>query len=147
MQKIGFLKIATLFIFAAIAGSLFSLSILFLSEYKQDISSKTEIPFVDYEKIDNYKGGTIMSNSPFKLSAPDMNIFPNAPVPPGIPDMPNDYNNDKVVLLGVLPPDVCIIKKGHEVITAHSGEKTFIGVVTNITSQGIYLDGKFLKMN
>lgn len=83
----------------------------------------------------------------------------NPPTPPGVPAMPsqpgvgtsgdvpnvgeNYQAQEKLTVLGVLPPDVVILSKGGKTVTARSGSETEFGTVGEITSKGAYVDDTF----
>lgn len=141
MRKISFLGYATVLGLSAASGII--LGSLFLYISKPVESTSINLPVIDYEKVNTHKGGIILGQSPFKntFAAP---VLPEAPVPPSVPNMPD--MNEKMVVLGVLPPDVCIIKKGTETVTARSGDDTKFGHIGAITSHGAYIDGSFLEI-
>lgn len=143
MRKISFLTYATVLGLSAVGGIIFSSLFLYIAKPVKPITSN--LPIIDYDKINTHKGGIILGQSPFKgtLTAP---ILPEAPVPPLVPGMPDIAAGDKLVVLGLLPPDVCIIRKGADTITARAGDDTKLGHIGNITPRGVYIDGNFTEI-
>lgn len=141
MRKISFLGYATVLGLSAVSGIILGSFFLYISKPAE--STSINLPVIDYDKVNTHKGGIILGQSPFKGSfvAP---VLPEAPVPPSVPNMPD--LNEKMVVLGVLPPDVCIIKKGTETVTARSGDDTKFGHIGAITSNGAYIDGSFIEI-
>ena len=143
MRKISFLCYATVLGLSAVSGIIFSSLFLYIAKPVKPITSN--FPIIDYYKINTHKGGLILGQSPFKGIAAHP-LLPEAPVPPSVPGMPDIAAGDKLVVLGVLPPDVCIIRKGADTVTARSGDDTKLGHVGNITSRGAYIDGNFIEI-
>lgn len=79
-------------------------------------------------------------NLPVALEMPDM------PSPPSVPDMSDAAVSDKLVVMGVLPPDVVIIGKGGKTLTARAGENTEFGYIGSISSDGAYIDGAWIAL-
>lgn len=75
-----------------------------------------------------------------------------APTPPGVPEMPSGGNvgnvglQEKLVVTGVLPPDVVILSRGGKTITARSGQDTEFGTIGTVTIKGAYVDGSFVAL-
>lgn len=143
MRKISFLCYATVLGLSAVSGIILSSLSIYISKPVKPLT--TNLPIIDYDKINTHKGGIILGQSPFKgtLTAP---VLPEAPVPPSVPGMPDIAAADKLVVLGVLPPDVCIIRKGADTVTARIGDDTKLGHIGNITPRGVYIDGNFIKI-
>lgn len=143
MRKISFLCYATVLGLSAVSGIILSSLSLYIAKPVKPLT--TNLPIIDYDKINTHKGGIILGQSPFKgiLTAP---VLPEAPVPPSVPGMPEIAAGDKLVVLGVLPPDVCIIRKGADTVTARTGDDTKLGHIGNITPRGVYIDGNFIEI-
>ena len=143
MRKISFLTYSTVLGLSAVSGIIFSSLFLYIAKPVKPITSN--FPIIDYYKINTHKGGLILGQSPFKGIAAHP-LLPEAPVPPSVPGMPKAIGDDKLTVLGLLPPDVCIIKKGSDTITARVGDDTKLGHVGDITNRGVYIDGTFIEI-
>lgn len=143
MRKISFLTYSTVLGLSAVSGIIFSSLFLYIAKPVKPITSN--FPIIDYYKINTHKGGLILGQSPFKGIAAHP-LLPEAPVPPQVPGMPEAIGDDKLTVLGLLPPDVCIIKKGSDTITARVGDDTKLGHVGDITNRGVYIDGTFIEI-
>ena len=88
------------------------------------------------------------------------NVAP--PTPPSVPSMPGSSNrpdipignvganyspaSEKMEVIGVLPPDVVILRRGGETVTARSGSDTEFGHIGTVTSIGCYVDDTFVML-
>lgn len=81
----------------------------------------------------------------------------SAPTPPGVPPMPftprsegnvgiNYTESSEVSVIGVLPPDVVVLGRGNQTVTARTGSDTEFGTVGAVTSKGAYVDGTFIAL-
>lgn len=84
------------------------------------------------------------------------------PTPPSVPSMPGSSNrpdipignvgsnyspaSEKMEVIGVLPPDVVILRRGGETVTARSGSDTEFGHIGTVTSIGCYVDDTFVML-
>lgn len=84
------------------------------------------------------------------------------PTPPSVPSMPGSSNrpdipignvganyspaSEKMEVIGVLPPDVVILRRGGETVTARSGSDTDFGHIGAVTSIGCYVDDTFVML-
>lgn len=84
------------------------------------------------------------------------------PTPPSVPSMPGSSNrpdipignvganyspaSEKLEVIGVLPPDVVILRRGGETVTARSGSDTEFGHIGTVTSIGCYVDDSFVML-
>lgn len=84
------------------------------------------------------------------------------PTPPSVPSMPGSSNrpdipignvganyspaSEKMEVIGVLPPDVVILRRGGETVTARSGSDTDFGHIGTVTSIGCYVDDTFVML-
>ena len=84
------------------------------------------------------------------------------PTPPSVPSMPGSSNrpdipignvgsnyspaSEKMEVIGVLPPDVVILRRGGETMTARSGSDTEFGHIGTVTSIGCYVDDTFVML-
>ena len=49
-------------------------------------------------------------------------------------------------VVGVLAPDLAVVTKDNKTLTLKRNTQSSVGYVGNITSRGVYIDGKFLEM-
>lgn len=84
----------------------------------------------------------------------------STPTPPGVPPMPftprsegfegnvgvNYTESNEVNVIGVLPPDVVVLGRGNQTVTARSGSDTAFGTVGAVTVKGAYVDGNFIAL-
>ncbi len=84
------------------------------------------------------------------------------PTPPSVPSMPGSSNrpdipignvgsnyspaSEKMEVIGVLPPDVVILRRDGETVTARSGSDTEFGHIGTVTSIGCYVDDTFVML-
>lgn len=106
-----------------------------------------EIPVINFATAGIEEAGEntlAISASPFgnikQVEVPEM------PAPPAVPDMPMQSEMEKLTIFGVLPPDVVILGKGTDTVTARTGESTKFGTVGNISADGAYIDGTFIAL-
>lgn len=144
MRKINFLCYTIVLGLSAISGIIISCLFLYISKPVKPLVSN--IPIIDYDKINTHKGGIILGQSPFNKGSFESLVLSEVPVPPSVPMMPDINTQEKLVILGLLPPDVCIIRKGADTVTARSGDDTKLGHIGNITPHGVYIDGRFIEI-
>ena len=70
--------------------------------------------------------------------------IPDAPSVPTMPD--GGGEQDRALVLGVLPPDICIVSAGGKTYTCKLGDSIPLGTVNSITSKGVLIDGTFYKI-
>lgn len=131
---------------AALSVMLFGAHIFYTSvNAERELSP---LPVLDYKKIANQHDSFIgMVAMPFKNSPKitGNEEMPEMPTPPSIPDMPGMGNT--LAVIGILPPDVCILQRGGETLTARSGTQTKFGYVGSIDAGGAVVDGTYLNIN
>lgn len=70
--------------------------------------------------------------------------------PPGTPIVPGQPNgkgaSNDLVILGVLPPDVVILRRGGKTLTAKTGEDTFAGVIGKVYLDGAWINNVFIPL-
>ena len=75
---------------------------------------------------------------------------PSVPVVPSMPGSPAGVAagsvSDKLTVIGVLPPNVVILKKGTSTVTAKAGTNTSLGEVGRVTKNGAYINGSFVGL-
>lgn len=137
---------------AAVLGAAAAFIPLYLNN---NVAEKT-IKLIDYEReIMNLQATAINKASPFKAAAlataAKETLLP--PTPPSVPAMPtgpkginNIIHQDKLTVVGLLPPNIAIIQKSGKAITVKSGQKSEYGYIGEITSNGVYIDGIFMKI-
>lgn len=144
MRKISLLKTALTFSVCVIAGAGFS----FVAAYafRPLPVAEARIPVTNFDNIQGLKGGSIYSNDPFRYTAPVKMDAPEVPGVPAMPAMPAMSEQDKTVVLGVLPPDVCIVSGGGKTYTCRVGESIPLGTIESISSKGVMIDGAFIRI-
>lgn len=99
---------------------------------------------LNYENIDVAKGEIVFRGSPF-LSGDSSLIAPAFPVVPD-QELLETETAGRLMVLGVIQPDVAIISKGGKVTTARVGEETDCGVIDYVTRTGASVDGRFINL-
>lgn len=145
MRKINFFEYILTLIASSACGIFFSGTLIYYTS--TPVISKIEQPVVAYEKINvNLHKATISGSSPFTATLPSVSNI-DIPEPPDIPNMPKIVDtSQKLKVLGVLPPDICIIQRGSDTITSRRGESTKLGNIGDITNQGVYIDGQYIQI-
>ena len=138
MKKISFASYITSVVVSVICGSILATGVIYLVAPNQVKASV--LPVIDYENIAFANGKIIAGSSPFGL--PAMSV---APVAPTVPDMPTSPVN-VLEVVGVLPPDVVVLQRGSETVTAYLGDETKFGTVQEIFDNGALVDGKFVNL-
>lgn len=144
MRKVSIVKTALTFSLCLFAGVGFS----FVAAYafRPLPVAEAKIPVTNFDNIQGLRGGSIYSNDPFKFKAPAMEA-PDIPGVPPVPNMPQGMpEQEKTRVLGVLPPDVCIISDAGKIFTCMVGEEIPLGVVSSISSKGVMIDGTFYRI-
>lgn len=142
MRRIGFMKTALTFSVCFVAGIGFSLAAAYV--FRPLPVAEARIPVTNFDNIQGLKGGSIYANNPFRAAAPVNMEMPDAP---GVPAMPSGMpETEKTVVLGVLPPDVCIISHEGKNYTLRLGDSTPFGTVEAISGIGVTVDGAFYRI-
>ncbi len=144
MRKIGVTTRLGIYAASVIAGALVFGSLAYLSTPAE--VKPNPLPVVNFANTD-LDTGSITGTSPFALPALQQMDVPDMPVPPGVPSMLGaGMQADVLTVIGVLPPDVVILQKGGETLTARAGSATKWGTVNSISSSGATIDGAFIKI-
>lgn len=145
MRRIGFLKTALTFSVCFVAGIGFSVAAAYA--FRPLPVAEARIPVTNFDSIQGLKGGSIYANNPFRAAAPVNMSLPDAPGVPAMPSMPGGMSEtEKTVVLGVLPPDVCIISHEGKNYTLRIGDSTPFGKVEAISGIGVTVDGAFYRI-
>lgn len=99
---------------------------------------------LNYENIDVAKGEIVFRGSPF-LSGDNNLMAPSLPVMPDQELLESDTTG-RLMVLGVIEPDIAIISKGGTVITARAGEETACGVIDYVARTGASVNGRFINL-
>lgn len=145
MRKIGVTTKLATYMASVISGAMVFGSFAYLftpAEVKPN-----PLPVVNFSNT-NLDTGSITGTSPFALPDTSKMKVSDMPVPPGVPSMPvgAGMQADVLTVIGVLPPDVVILQKGGETLTARAGSATKWGTVNSISSSGATIDGAFIKI-
>lgn len=142
MRKVGFVKSTLVFSLCLICGAGFS----FVAAYafKPLPVAEARIPVTNFDNIQGLRGGSIYSNDPFRLTLPVDVTIPDAPSVPAMPDGMSEQ--DGILVLGVLPPDVCIVSIRGKTYTCKIGDNIPPGTVDSITSKGVFVGGTFYRI-
>ena len=141
MRKVSFVKSAFTFSLCLMTGAGFSVAAAYA--FKPLPIAEAGISVTSFDNIKGLKGGSIYSDNPFGLSIP---VDINMPDAPSVPAMPYGMGEqDRNLVLGILPPDVCIISAGGKTYTCKLGDNTPLGTVNSITSKGVSIDGTFYR--
>lgn len=129
------------FIASSIIGGLLTTAVLVLS-LPEDVPGQP-LSVLNYDNIDLSKGEIILRNSPFVPGV----ALQDSPVIPVLPEQELiDEATGRLVVLGVIPPDVAIIKKGDTMLTARVGEETAHGTIDYVTRSGVSINGRFINL-
>ena len=142
MRKVSFVKSALTFSLCLIAGAGFS----FVAAYafKPMPVAEARIPVTNFDNNQGLKGGSIYSNDPIRFVPPVDVTIPDAP---GVPAMSDGMREkDGTLVLGVLPPDVCIVSVSGKTYTCKIGDNIPLGTVDSITSKGVSIGGIFYRI-
>lgn len=138
MKKISFASYITSVVVSAICGGLLATGAIYMVAPNQVKASA--LPVINYENIVSASGKIIAGSSPFGLPA-----MPVAPLSPVVPDMPT-ASVSILEVVGVLPPDVVVLQRGSETVTAYLGDETKFGKVQEIYDNGALVDGKHINL-
>lgn len=149
MREIGYSNVISTLVCSAFLGVFISGITLYFA--RPDTAAVNSLPTINYDNINLYKSHVIGS-SPFRSQQNSDNVMdmPSMPTPPSVPSMPAPSGipntGDQLTVIGLLPPDVCILRKGGITVTARSGSDTELGHVGSITDEGVYVDGQYLRI-
>lgn len=149
MRKIGFVNYTFSLSVCSLLGVGLAVGLIFIT--KPMPPSKNTLPVISFNNVQLFRSSVEAKTSPF--SGPIMDVVkalekPKMPKVPAVPKMPEERisESEQIYVLGVLPPDTCVLRKGSEILTAKSGEDMKFGKVSQVTSEGVYVNGKFYKM-
>ena len=138
MKKISFANYLTSIMVSGLMGGLLATGVLFTVV---PIASKIPmIPVLNYENMRVLGGNIVAGSSPFGLAK-----LSNVPVTPVVPDMAQ-VQSASLEVVGVLPPDVVILQRAGETITAFIGDDTKFGIVEEITVKGAVINGRYVPL-
>lgn len=148
MREIGYSNVISTLVCSAFLGVFISGITLYFA--RPDTAAVNSLPTINYDNINLYKS-QVIGSSPFGLRQnSDLNVMdmPAAPTPPSVPSMPaaSGSTGSQLTVIGLLPPDVCILQKGGITVTARSDSDTELGHVGSINDDGVYVDGKYLRI-
>ena len=149
MRKIGFFNYISFFAGSAILGILFSSGLMCVS--KPLPVEKVNLPVISFNNVQLFRSNIETKVNPFAgpladVFSPPKPIAPKMPAALKTPSKPVIPENERISVMGILPPDTCILRKGGKVITVRNGKKSEFGEIGEITSEGVYVDGKLYKM-
>lgn len=150
MRKIGFFNYISFFSISAIFGIAASVGLIFLT--KPFPAQVQNIPVVSFNNAELYRHNVETKADPFSGPLADLFAPPKPVSPPPMPKIAPGQaerqisESERIYVIGVMPPDTCILRRGGEVLTVISGEKSPFGAIGNVTAEGVYVDGKFYKM-
>lgn len=149
MREIGYSNVISTLVCSAILGVCISGITLYFA--RPDTAAVNSLPTINYDNINLYES-QVSGSSPFRSQQNSDNVMdmPSMPTPPSVPSMPAPSGipntGDQLTVIGLLPPDVCILRKGGITVTARSGSDTELGHVGSITDEGVYVDGQYLRI-
>lgn len=138
MKKIGFANYITSIVVSGVLGGILATGVLYLAA--PAVIQATKMPNVDYGNMLLGGNSIIAGSSPFGLPK-----LPNVPVSPVVPEMPQAPGN-VLEVVGVLPPDVVVLQRGGESVTAYLGDETKFGIVQEVRDNGAVIDGKYVAL-
>ena len=138
MKKISFANYLTSIMVSGLMGGLLATSVLLT--VVPSVSKIPSIPVLNYENMRGLGGNIVAGSSPFGLAK-----FSNVPVTPVVPDMAQ-VQSASLEVVGVLPPDVVILQRAGETITAFIGDNTKFGVVEEIDDKGAVINGRYVSL-
>lgn len=149
MRKIGFFNYISFFASSALLGIVASVGLIFLT--KPFPAQVTNIPVISFNNVQLFRNNIESKMNPFggplaEIMSPKKPVVSSIPKPPSVPAEPVIPESERISVMGIMPPDTCIIRKGSEIVTVSSGQKTSVGSIGKVTSEGVYVDGKFYKM-
>lgn len=148
MRRIGFFNYISFFSSSALFGIAASVGLIFLT--KPIPPQVPVIPVIGYHnvqlfmnaigtKIDPFAGPLVEMATAKKISGPSF------PKPPSLPSKPVK-TEPSFSVIGIMPPDTCILKNGSDIFTVSTGEKSAVGTIGKVTAEGVYVNGKLHKM-
>lgn len=149
MRKIGFFNYVSFLAASAILGIVASAGLIFLTKpYPVQVQN---IPLVGFNnaqlfnnsivnKADLFGGPLADAMNPKKVAAPEIPKIPSSPAGHTVSE------SERISVIGIMPPSACIIRRGSEMLSVVSGEKTAFGTIGDVTAEGVYIDGKLYKM-
>lgn len=146
MRKIGFVNYAVSLVLSSLCGVGFATGLIFLTEPAP--SAKQTLPVISFDNVQLYRNNVESKVNPFDgpmkdaIKAIEKAKMPEVPAVPKVPSMNKGFG-ETIEVLGVLPPDTCILRKGSETVTVRANEDSSIGSVGQITSDGVYVNGNF----
>lgn len=141
MRKISAHQIFGTYLAANVLALLIFGGFVFLSLESTGIGSVTDA-FANIDRIAYDDGGVITSsNQPFGVYSvkSKKGNGVKALLPKG------NINKKVAKVAGVLPPDVAILNVGSNYFTVRIGEKCPVGVLNDVSSEGVYLNDEFIK--
>lgn len=138
MKKISFANYLTSIMVSGLIGGLFATGMLFM--VVPNVSKVPSLPVLNYENMKILGSNIVAGSSPFspaKLS--------NMPATPVVPDVAQ-IQSASLEVIGVLPPDVVILQRAGETITAFIGDDTKFGVVEEIDDKGAVINGRYVAL-
>lgn len=127
----------------------FGLSVMYITQPIQQPTAP--IPVINFANAQLHNDVGIIGSSPFSSTfelkgkkAPGLPQVPDMPSIPSVPGMPG--TQAVLTVIGVLPPDVVILQKGPDTVTAKVGSSTKFGVVNSVSMDGAVIDGSFVEL-
>lgn len=142
MRKIGTSSLLNALMISGAIGAGFTLLTLFVLWPVGE--RQLPLSVLNYKKISLAKGEIILRDSPFlsgsrRLDEPVTPVMPNQ-------ELIEAEASGKLLVLGVIPPEIAIIKKGDAVQTIRVGEDNPHGTVDYVTRAGVSINGRFLSL-
>ena len=138
MKKISFANYLTSIMVSGLLGGLLATSAIFM--VVPNVGKPSIIPVLNYENMKILGGNIVAGSSPFGLGK-----LTNVLVTPVVPEMPQSQVASLEVV-GVLPPDVVILQRAGETVTAFIGDDTKFGVIEEITDKGAVVNGRYVPL-
>ena len=145
MRKIGFINYVVSLVLSSMCGVGFATGLIFFTEPAP--SPKQSLPVISFNNVQLFRNNVDNKHNPFAgpmrdaIKAIEKSKMPEPPSTPDVPSMGQGF--EKIEVLGVLPPDTCILRRGSDTLTLRANEDSIIGKVGKITSDGVYVDGIF----
>ena len=136
MKKISFFRYVGTLVASGLLGAGLTFGLL-ISSNPAEVNMPKQ-PAVNYDSISFLKNNIIIGSSPF--SERDVSRFQDL-ASPIIPELPQQ--DERLKVIGLLPPDVVILKKGGETVTAMVGEDTKFGRINSVFVGGAVIDGQY----
>ena len=138
MKKISFANYLTSIMVSGLIGGLLATGVLLT--VVPTVSKVPMIPVLNYENMKILSSNIVAGSSPFGLAK-----LSNVPVTPVVPDMAQ-VQSASLEVVGVLPPDVVILQRAGETLTAFIGDDTKFGTVEEITDKGAVINGRYVSL-